>query len=353
MNNVDWMAFLNRMGAMHENHQGLHFGNPERELRSALDGDIVCDLSHLGLIAARGPDAEAFLQGQFSNDIYQVTPQHSQLSAYCNPKGRMLATFRLFQRDNSYYLRMPRGKVEPLLKRLRLYLLRARVTLQDASDEWVRIGLAGPHMEALLQDILGALPIQADDVSTIRGMTVIRLPGIEPRFEIHGELKDLSDLWITLASRVTPVGQEAWRLLDILAGIPTLYPETTEAFIPQMTNMQLINGVSFKKGCYTGQEVVARTHYLGKLKRRMYRAHLDSAVSPKPGDELFSPEIGESQSAGQIVDACPHPNGGYEVLAVVLIDCAEGGTVLLGGENGAALVFKPLPYRFEDSPVSS
>ena len=345
----DWASLLMKTGAVLGDHGVLHFGDPERELRIATSGDIQCDLSQQGLIAAFGPDTPAFLQGQVTSDVRQLTPTHSQLSAYCSPKGRMLAIFRLFRRGDSYYLRMPRERIEPLLKRLRLFVLRAKTTLEDASDQLVRIGLAGPHAAALLENALGMAPAQVDAVVQTKEITAIRLPGPQPRFELHGGLQDISALWNAFLGRTTPVGAEPWHLLDILAGIPTVYTETTEAFVPQMTNLQLINGVSFRKGCYTGQEIVARTQHLGRLKRRMYLAQVDSATRPHPGDELFSPQTGTTQSAGKIVAACRHPEGSYAVLAVVAIDCAEDGRVLLGDATGAALNFAPLPYAFADN----
>jgi hypothetical protein len=326
----------------------MHFGDPLQELRAALAGDILCELSRQGLIAATGIDTETFLQGQFTNDVRQVTPEHSQLSAYCNPKGRMLASFRLFRHGDTYYLRLPREQVEFILKRLRMFVLRAKVTLEDASDRLVQAGLAGPNATVLLQQALGVVPSQVDGVVQRNTIAVIRVPGVQPRFELYGEVEALEALWAQLRSQVTPAGAESWQLLDILAGIPTIYAETREAFVPQMTNLQFLNGISFRKGCYTGQEVVARTQYLGNLKRAMYRARVNNTTPPQVGDELFSPPADASQRVGKIVDACRHPDGGYVVLAVVLSDCVAHGTVLLGDEHGAKLEFEQLPYLPEN-----
>lgn len=342
----EWLTLLAQQGAVLDHNRIAHFGDPHKELQAAMTADIVCDLSGQGLIAAFGPDTEQFLQGQVTSDVRRITPDHSQLSAYCSPKGRMLASFRIFRRDNTYYLRLPREMIESTLKRLRMFVLRAKTTLEEASDTLVVIGISGPQADAILQETLGKVPVQVDDVVQCGEITVIRLPGVQARFEIHGELEATKALWTALAAKTIPAGTEPWKLLDILAGIPTIYPETADAFLPQMTNLHLLDGISFKKGCYTGQEVVARTQYLGKLKRRMYRAHVDSATSLKPGDELFSPQTDPSQSVGKIVDACRYPDGGYEVLAVVLIEYAEGGTVLLGDRHGSPLRFESLPYSF-------
>ena len=350
--NLEWNAFLEQVGATRAAERVAHFGQPESELATALTGDSCCDLSHLGLIAVYGPDAETFLQGQLTCDVQQITPDRSLPGAHCTPKGRVFASFRLFQREDTYYLELPRELLEPALSRLRKYILRARVTLEDASDVLARLGVAGPNAAARMGAVLGAVPelpngVVMADVIYPRGVTVICLPGPTPRFEVHGAARELSTVWNSLAPNVAPVGAEPRRLLGILAGTPTVYPETMEAFVPQMLNLQLLDGVSFHKGCYTGQEIVARTHYLGKLKRRMYLARVDSPTPPRPGDPLFSPQADASQSAGQLADVARHPNGGYAVLAVALIECAEQGVLQLHDASGPALRLEPLPYGFE------
>ncbi|MDG4555378.1 MAG: folate-binding protein [Candidatus Competibacter sp.] len=350
--NAEWSAFLQQAGAVPAAGRVSHFDRPESELRAALDGNLRCDLSHLGLIAAADSDNESFLQGQLTCDVRQVTLERSLIGAYCNPKGRALASFRLFRRDGALYLELPGELLESTLARLRRYLLRARATLTDASDAQVGIGVAGPNATARLTEILGKAPAVVNEViqatvSESTSITLIRLPGPTPRFELHGAIREMRTMWEALGSAFVPVGAEPWRLLDILAGIPTIYPETAEAFVPQMLNLQLLEGISFQKGCYTGQEVVARTHHLGKLKRRMYLARVDSPSPPRPGDPLFSPQSDASQSAGRLVDAARHPDGGYAVLAVALIECAEHGMLQMGDASGPALQLQPLHYGRE------
>jgi len=347
--NAEWRAFLERAGAVLATDRVADFGRADAELRAALSGDILCDLSHLGLIAVCGPDSEPFLQGQLTCDVRQVTPEHSLIGAYCSPKGRALASFRLFRRGDDYYLELPRPMVEPTLARLRKYVLRAKITLNDASDALARIGVAGPDAARLLaaQATDSVTGMAAGDVLASSDVTVIRLPGTMPRYELHGPAPEIQAAWHGMIPDLTPAGAEPWRLLELLAGTPTVYPETADAFVPQMLNLELLDGISFKKGCYTGQEVVARTHYLGKLKRRMYLARVESPAPPRPGDPLFSPQTDASQSAGRLADACRHPDGGYLVLAVALIECAERGTLQLGDSDGPRLRLEPLPYGFE------
>ena len=350
--NIEWSAFLQQAGAVLTAGRVSHFAQPESKACAILADDLCCDLSHLGLIRVSGSDNAHFLQGQITCDVRQITPEQSQIGAYCSPKGRALACFRLFRRNEELYLELPRELVEPTLERLRKYLLRAKTTLEDASDTLIGVGIAGPNAVTRLGEILGKVPTTVNEVmqvatSELVGSTLIRLPGPTPRFELRGSTQAMQRLWKALEPTFTPVGAESWRLLNILAGIPTIYPETVEAFVPQMLNLQLLEGISFQKGCYTGQEVVARTHYLGKLKRRMYLAHTDSTTPPQPGNSLFSAQTDASQSAGRLVDAAQHPDGGYAVLAVALIECAEHGTLQLGDANGPALQVEKLPYAFE------
>ena len=173
------------------------------------------------------------------------------------------------------------------------------------------------------------------------------MAGRTPRFEVIGPLQPIMAVWQTLSTTARIANSGLWSLLDIRAGIPTVYAATTDAFVPQMANMQLIDGVSFTKGCYTGQEVVARMKYLGKLKRRMYLARVESATTPQPGDELHADASASNQASGRIVDARPIGDGRYEMLAVMEIEAAENGQIRLGA-GGPLLTVEPPPYGFDE-----
>jgi len=306
---------------------------------------LLCDLSHLGLIAVSGEEAATFLQGQFTNDVRRVDETHSQLSSHCTPKGRMLASFRLLRRDDHYLIQLPRDQLEPLLKRLRMYVLRAKVSLADASDDWVCLGLAGDRAPERLAAAALTPPAEAHGQTRLGDLTLIRLPGPSHRFQVLGPIPALTTLWDTLAAGATPVGADTWTLLDIRAGIPNLHPATREAFVPQMVNLQLIDGVSFTKGCYTGQEVVARMQYLGKLKRRLYVGEVATDQPPRPGDEVFSPISESAQTAGTLVDVAPLGSGRFAVSLVVEIAAYEDGRVSLG-PGGPLLALQEPPYGF-------
>ena len=347
----EWKTFLTDNGAEFSSdneNQVKSFGNPVRENRVTVSGDTLCDLSHLGLIQVYGDDARAFLQGQTSNDVNQVNDNHSQLSAYCNPKGRMLASFRIFQRSETFYLVLPRELLEDTMKRLRMFVMMSKVTLEDADDTLVRFGFSGPTASDELESALGGKPPgNPNEVTQQGGITLIRAAGDIPRFELYGELDAMSSLWDKLNVRAAPVGASSWRLLDILAGIPTLYLATREAFIPQMVNLEVIDGVSFQKGCYPGQEIVARTHYLGKPKRRMFRLQFNSSIAPEPGAALFSSTDPTGQPIGTIVSSAPHPEGGYSALAVVTLKYAEqGADIHLESVDGPTATLHTPPYAF-------
>lgn len=340
--NTTWQSFLEQSGANIVNDTVRDFGDPDKELNSSQE-TIIADLSHYGIISAEGDDAADFLQNQLSNDIKLVDDSHSQLSSYCSPKGRMLASLRVFRFNNKYLLRLPADTLEATLKRLRMFILRSQVVLEDTSDNLARFGLHGDNAVQLLSDAGITIPEENNNVTQNDGLCVIRIPGTKPRFEIHGQVEALSELWKSLTTQAKTVGAGVWALQDIESGIPDIFSATVEAFVPQMTNLHAIDGISFKKGCYPGQEVVARMQYLGKLKRRMYRAHSDTGSLPLAGDNLFS--SGSDESVGKVVQAQPSPQGGIDLLAVLQIAQAEQKSIHLQGKDGPQLEFIDLPYE--------
>lgn len=306
-------------------------------------------LGHLGLIRASGEDVRTFLQGQLTGDIRGATPGSAQLSAYCSPKGRMLAGLLIFQRGDDLFLQLPADRLPAVLQRLRMFVLRAKVTLEDVSDSLARVGLSGDCAGALL----AAVPDTAMASVEHDGLTIIRLPGDRPRYEVIGDVNAVDALWQRAGAKATLTGPAFWTLMEIRAGVPNVYDETVEAFVPQMANLQLLGGVSFTKGCYTGQEVVARMQYLGKLKRRMYRGRVDTDSLPARGTELFSPSSESGQGAGRVVDAAPSPDGGFEVLAVLQISSADADDIRIGDADGPRLELLDLPYAFPADDAQS
>lgn len=325
-----------------------HFGDAAGELRAAPGGTLLADLSHLGLLRFSGEDAESFLQGQLSCDVKKLGPNTAEYGSYCTAQGRMLAVFLLWVKDGAFFMQLPAEILAPIQKRLGMFVLRSKVKIENASDAWVRMGLAGSGAAALLAEAGLAVPENAEGSSGAlpaghsQAATVIALGG--GRFEIAAAPEHAPALWDALARDARAVGSGVWNWLEIRAGVPVVLSKTQEQFVPQMANLELIGGVSFQKGCYPGQEIVARTQHLGKLKRRMYLAHLAAECAPAPGDELFSADL-EGQASGMIVNSAPSPDGGYDMLAVIRISSAQDHALHWKSREGAALELMPLPIR--------
>ena len=339
--NDQWKTFLESRAAQIDDEGNVRFPDTPVEADCAL-----MDLSELGSIAVSGPEAEDFLQGQITSDTTRLSDTHTQLGSHCSPKGRMLASFRLFKLNDVIYLQLPRSRVQAMVQRLSMYLLRTKATVEDASDRLVAIAVAGECAPELLATRFGSVPDQDDGLARNGDCALIRISGPVPRFQVLGTAAAMEAIWDQLAETATILNSDYWALLDIRAGIPSVYPQTIEAFVPQMTNLQLIDGVSFKKGCYTGQEVVARMQYLGKLKRRMYRASARVEDPPLPGDELHCPTSKSAQATGWVVDARANRDGECELLVVVEINAVETGEVRLGDANGPLLSISDPPYGF-------
>ncbi len=345
----EWKDFLLNEGAEFNDAGDCvsTFGNPKREMQVINTGEVICDLSHFGLIGVSGDDAVTFLQGQFTNDINQVSNSRSQLSAYCNPKGRMFANLRIFKRENTFYIELPLELLETVLKRLRMFVLRAKVTIEAVSESLIRFGSSGNRISREFCDIIGVMPAEVDDCIEFGDYTIIRVPSLTPSYEIHGQMEPMQKLWQQFNVDSAPVGAGAWQLLNIQAGVPVITTATSEAFVPQMTNLHLLGGISFTKGCYTGQEIVARMHYLGKLKKRMYHVRIETDDEVTAGEQLFVAASSSGQNTGTIVNAQRHGEGSYEALAVIQISDAEAGGLRLRDKNGPKIEVLELPYAFE------
>lgn len=346
--NPVWQTYLRNYRAVIENNRVLHFGDIAAERKYTQTGTVMVDLSHHGLIRFFGDDAQTFLQNQLTCDIRKINPHQAQYGGYCTPKGRVLASFLLWQQDGDYLMELPISTAA-IQKRLALYVLRAKVQLTDASNDLVRIGIAGPDSAILIEQITRS-PRRSDQPSLQvmhnENLTILCLT--PTRMELLTSIENAPALWEQLNQRAKPVGADCWDWLDIQCGIPVILPETQEEFLPQMINLDALGGVSFKKGCYPGQEIVARTQYLGKLKRRMFQAHIATTETIKAGDALYSTDMGE-QSSGNIVNAALSPNGGVDVLAVIQQSSIDASTIHWQSLQGPKLKIKSLPYSL---PVS-
>ena len=304
------------------------------------DSAFFCPLIHEGVLAVRGADAAKFLQGQLTCNLNYLSDTQASLGARCTQKGRMQSSFRILLQGDGVLLAMAAELLEPQLADLKKYAVFSKSKLTDESAAWSRFGLVNAN--SALANLGLELPAETDSVARNEHLIAIR---VSP---------DRSELWVPsdradavkaqLSETLDQADLNEWLLGQIRAGIGQVMPQTRELFIPQMLNLQAVGGVSFKKGCYTGQEIVARMQYLGKLKRRLYRLSLDSAQMPEPGTPLFSPS--HSSSIGEVVIAAKADQV-IELLAVLQAEAADSGDVHLGTLEGPGLRLLDLPYTLD------
>lgn len=332
-----WLAVLERAGARFDAAGVSDYGQPGAEGRDALSRDVMADLSHYGVIEAKGEDARKFLGSLFTGDVRPVSAEHGLFTTWCDAKGRAQASFWLLMHGDAFYLLLPAEMVGPVLAGLKRYLLRVKVTLADAGDRLARLGLSGPGIESRLALLLGAPPpLTVGECRSFGDFSLLAVAGsAHPRWLVLGEPAALASLWQNLGATVSPVGQGAWSLLDILAGIPLLVTETAGEFIPQMLNMEALGGICYTKGCYPGQEVIARLHYRGQLKRQLYKAFLETERLPLPGARLH--REGATESVGMVVSTARHPDGRVALLCVIKIEETGQGAIRLEGADGPEL----------------
>jgi tRNA-modifying protein YgfZ len=344
--NDDWKNYLLKNGAKLNQQNNLVFGDQAADNLKAQNSDIICDLSQFSQIVVAGGDAAEFMQGQFTNDVKLVDENHSQLSAFCNNKGRMIANFRLFKYQQNYFFSVKSDLVESSINHLQNYILRAQVAIQDVSEQLIHLGVSGENAAQLLSPFIENINQEIDGVSHNEDYIFIRVAGRETRYEIFCSPENAKSLWTKVSEQAQPISSTSWDFLNIQAGLPFIDASSSEEFVPQMANMELINGVSFTKGCFTGQEIVARMHYLGKLKKRCYKVHIATESQPRNGDKLFAENALAGQNTGAIIQAAKNPVAGYDALAVIQI-ADTGSKLFLNDADGPAVTVKALPYSFE------
>ncbi|WP_047284330.1 YgfZ/GcvT domain-containing protein [Pseudomonas protegens] len=304
------------------------------------DSAFFCPLSHEGVLAVRGPDASKFLQGQLTCNLNYLSDSQSSLGARCNQKGRMQSSFRILLEGDGCLLAMARELIEPQLADLKKYAVFSKAKLADESASWARFGLT--DAQAALNGLGLELPEEDGAVARADGLIALRVSS--QRAELWVPAERAASLRQHLATQLPEGELNQWLLGQIRAGLGQVMPETRELFIPQMLNLQAVGGVSFKKGCYTGQEIVARMQYLGKLKRRLYRLALPGDALPVPGTALFAPS--HNSAIGEVVLAA-RTQQGVELLAVLQAEAVEGGELHLETLEGPTLQLLDLPYQLD------
>ncbi|MBB72645.1 MAG: hypothetical protein CMF50_09635 [Legionellales bacterium] len=306
-----WQDFLGTLGGKQLPSGELGFLEPAAEAQALIEGYVVAPLASYRLVKISGPDAKRFLQGQLTCDVEALSQHHSHLGCHCNHKGRVLANFLLMTVDDGYYLRLPLAMCDTLIDSLKKYAMFSQVSL--TTSDWVGIGYHGEHCGQHLRAHYHDVPAQQGQLMEYDNSVVVCMEDDNSAYEIWGNASELTAVWAHLCQHSTAVSESVWRLQQIRHGIASIYPATSLSFTPHNINYDLVGGVSFTKGCYTGQEIIARTHYLGKVKQRMYRL-VSQEVLPTlaPGDSVFS-----EQEVGVVIDCAINEQGQQELLAVI------------------------------------
>jgi folate-binding protein YgfZ len=268
-------------------------------------------------IKVEGDDRIQFLQGQLTQDINLIALDKALFAGFCNPKGRVLAFMLCYMDQASIHIQIDSSVEESFLKRLKMYVLRSKVSMGLLGDQFTCIGFMG--FKALLEQ--GIQPPKSYlDIIRSHDVMIMRVGKDTERYQLMGDASKVNAFMQLNLPEYTPMSMESWNNLNILDGVPDIYPSTQEAFIPQSLNMDLIDGINFKKGCYTGQEIVARTHYLGKVKRRMYRAFIESQDALTPGDQIFNEK---KEAIGQLVRSARENDNKTNMLVELRVDQAH------------------------------
>ncbi|CAH2800230.1 MAG: tRNA-modifying protein YgfZ [uncultured Caballeronia sp.] len=300
-------------------------------------------LTQFGVVDVKGEEAAAFLHNQMTNDVQHLDASTARLAGYCSPKGRLLGSFLMWRTADAVRLLIAHDVQAAVQKRLSMFVLRSKAKLSNATPEVAAVGFAG-DVRAALSGIFDALPDGMHVKVEGPHGSLIRVPDAahRPRFLWVGPKAEVEAQFAKLDERLRRVPEQMWDWLDIHAGEPRITHATVEQFVPQMVNFDVLGGVNFKKGCYPGQEVVARSQYRGTIKRRTALAHTDAAT---PGAELFHSDD-PGQLCGLVVNAAPAEGGGVDCLVEIKLAALDNGSVHVGAADGPALTFLPLPYAF-------
>lgn len=310
---TDWNAHLQQLGARRPDERRIDFGDPD-QARRAHDETVLIPLVHLSILEVAGADAERFLQGQTSAQLSLAQGDFAAPTAFCTAKGRMLANAQLLRvAEERYWLLLDRDLLEPLRTHLAKFAVFYKAEIRPRDDLAV-IGLIGREAPALVEARLDITPPTTWQQIGHDERVVLRHPGQRPRLVICLPQEEAVEVWDTLARSATPVGNAVWQLHDIQAGLAWLNAEHQDSYLPQMINWEALGGISFKKGCYTGQEVVARAHFRGQVKKRLIRGQLDGDTLPDIGSPVLD---AEGKSQGEVFAATLDGYGQVEILAVL------------------------------------
>jgi folate-binding protein YgfZ len=329
------------------------------------DGPVFSHLDDLAVLQIEGDDAVSFLQAQATADLAAMTPESWQLGGYCTPKGRLLAIFEAWRWQSGLRILLPAEIADATLRRLSMFVLRSKARLTNASGAWSALGVFGGGSAALLTELGLDVPSRAGQCTTIEndGRLAMRPhgDGCAERFVMlvpaqdkeqwtrrltsgaHAVAEAAAGARVAAPHAATRVAPALWWWSQVDAAVPAVFSSTREWFVPQAVNLELLDGVSFRKGCYPGQEIVARSQYLGKLRRRLMLGHAAQIAS---GTDVFHSEA--PNPVGRIVMAAAAPRGGWDLLFECPTDRTEQGSLHAGSADGPQLEVRTLPYPIFD-----
>jgi len=334
----EWQVFLTQQGATITD--GLATAFSESPVDYPKLKATLTDLGDQGVLALKGIDSKRFLQGQSTSDTSQLDEHTSLPGAICNPKGRMLTSYQALEPvADSVLLVMHRPLVDTTIDNVGKYAAFFKTSLSNVSDEYRLLGISGPDCESALEPCFDITPTAINQIVISGDYLLLRISAQQFLIIVIAEAAEA--LWLKLASSCIPTGISYWHLQSIQAGLAQVRAETFEQFVPQMLNLQATGAVNFKKGCYTGQEIVARMQYLGKLKRRTYRVIIDGSNPPETGTEIHACET--NKLVGIVLMAAPANEKNTEMLAVLHEEQADASSFIIDGETVKASIAE-LPY---------
>lgn len=307
----DWQQALAPFEQTIDFQNPVYFDNLSAQMQALGTTYMLVELSHLAVIQISGADCQSFLQGQLTCDVNELKENCFALGAYCNLKGRVLSTFYIVKSQNNYYLFLPKSMLEKVLKVLSKYAAFSQVEVTDASDEFLLTGLFIKNL---------------DDDKNLLGHCAhfkethpadFELDNIWQRVICLVAKNNIQSFWNTISKTLTLASHPAWQYLDVMAKIPMIELATTKEYTPHALNLPSLGAVSFTKGCYRGQEIVARMEYLGKSKQQLLRANCKADAAPQPGDEIFIDSNGDEKACGHVINVADNENNNYQLLIVI------------------------------------
>ena len=348
--NTKWLTFLNDQNAQFdETGKITTFGHAELERFLIKNGPVLTSLTHQALIKVTGSEATHFLHGQLTTDINKLSDSQAQLSAYCDPKGQVLAIFLVFMYQGNIYLNFDASLKESILKRLTLFIMRSDVQLTDASEHLIHIGFAGEFGDLEVQRRLSTkvknlYETGLVEMNDMKDVCVVKVPGPYHKYSLFGPEDQIERVWKHLRSNADVTNSYDWNLLNITAGIPDITLKTSGQFLAQFLNLDKLNAIDFKKGCFPGQEMIARVHYRGKVTKRMFRIRLTEEQVLKKGQSLTLKDRGGKNYKLTVILANSGVLDGTLCLAIGTLKNLESAEGDLFTESNNAAFIEPLPY---------